>query len=115
MDINLVKNVINCVNFVNIGRFWLKWSKLGHFGAKMTSYVKISGKKSNNFSLRVSKNYFSQVYGKKFGQKCHQCGQFCQNRSFLGEMVEIGSFWGQNDVLCQNLGKVVKYFFHKSS
>ena len=56
------------------------WSKLVIFGenvqnwvilgAKMTSYVKIWGKWSNNFSLKVSKNYFSQVYGHKFGQKC---------------------------------------------
>ena len=33
MDINLVKNVINGVNLVKIGRFWRKWSKLGHFGS----------------------------------------------------------------------------------
>ena len=28
----------------------------------MPSYVKILGKWSNNFSLKVSKNYFSQVF-----------------------------------------------------
>ena len=31
-----------------------------------------SGQKS--LSLKVDKNYFSQVYGHKFGQKCHQWG-----------------------------------------
>ena len=27
-------------------------------------------------------------------------------------MVNIGSFWGQNDATGQNLGKAVKNFFH---
>ena len=41
-------------------------------------------------------------------------GKFGQNRYFLEKMVKIGSFgifWGQNDVICQNLEKVVKLFF----
>ena len=44
-------------------------------------------------SLKVSKNYFSQVYGYEFGQE-RQCGQFGQNMSFLVKMFKIGSFWG---------------------
>ena len=32
MDRNLVKNVINGLNLVKIGHFWLKWSNLGYFG-----------------------------------------------------------------------------------
>ena len=65
------------------------------------------------FSQNVSKNYFSQVYGHKFGQKCHKWGQFGQKRSFLVTMVKIGSFWGQNEATSQNLGKWAKYFFSK--
>ena len=50
-----------------------------------------SGEKS--FSLKVSKNYFNQVYGHNFGQKCHYWGQFGQNMSFLVKMDKIESFW----------------------
>ena len=46
-------------------------------------------------SLKVSKNYFSQVYGQKFGQKCHYLRKFGQNRSFLVKMDKFGTFWGQ--------------------
>ena len=42
------------------------------------------------FSLKVSKNYFCQVYGTKFGQKCYDLRKFGQNKSFL---VENGQFW----------------------
>ena len=45
------------------------------------------------FFLIVSKNYFSQVYEQKSGQKGHQWRKFGQNRSFLVKMVKIGSFW----------------------
>ena len=31
------------------------------------------------FSLKVSNNYFSEVYGHKFGQNSHWLGQFDQN------------------------------------
>ena len=47
-----------------------------------------------NFSLKVTKNYFSQVYGQKFGQKCHYLRKFVQNRSFLVKMDKFGTFWG---------------------
>ena len=64
------------------------------------------------FSHKVSKNYFIQVYGQKSGQKCHQWRKFGRNMSFLVKMVKIGSFWhssgAKNDVICQNLEKVVK-------
>ena len=45
------------------------------------------------FSKTIRKNYFSQVFGHKFGQICNKWGQFGQNRSFLVKMVKIGSFW----------------------
>ena len=97
MDINLVKNVINGVNLVKIGHFWWKYSKLGHFGDKMTPKVEIwekGQKKPKKQSLKVYKNYFIQVYGHKFGEKWHYWGQFCQNMSFLVKIAKIGSFWG---------------------
>ena len=53
----------------------------------MTSYVKIWGKWSNYFSLKVSKNYFSQVYGHKF------C-QIVINGVNLGENVPNGFIFG---------------------
>ena len=62
-------------------------------------------------SVNVSKNYFSQVYGHKFGQKCHKWGQFGQNRSFLVKMVQNWVILGQNGATGQNLGKLDKYFF----
>ena len=34
-------------------------------------------------------------------------GSIWSNRSFLLKMVKIWSFWGQNDVIGQNFGKVV--------
>ena len=89
------------VKMVKIGPFWgPKWRHMSKFG--------VSGEII--FSLKVSKNYFSQVYGFNFGQKCHSWGQFCQNRSFLVKMLKIGSFWGQNDATGQNLLKVVTFF-----
>ena len=67
--------------------------KLGHFGPKWRHRPKFRVIDPIFFSLKVFKNYFSQVYGQKFGQKCHEWGQFGQNRSFLVKMVKIGSFW----------------------
>ena len=67
MDINLVEYVINGANLVKmvkIGPFW-------HIcGAKMTSYVTIWESCQIIFSLNVSENYYSHVYGHKSGQKC---------------------------------------------
>ena len=61
-----------------MGSILSKWVIFGEngqnsdiLGAKMTSYIKIWGKWSNNFSLKVSKKYFSDVYEQKFGQNCH--------------------------------------------
>ena len=72
---------------VKIGSFWpILVPKLRHM-SKFWENGKII------FSLKVSKNYLSQVYGHIFGQKCHQWGEFCQNRSLLVKMVKIGSFW----------------------
>ena len=115
IDINLVKNVINGVNLVKIGHFLWKLSILGHFGPqndpiwRHRSKFWESGQK--NFTLKIWKHYVSQVYWHNFGQKCHKWGQFGQNGSFWVKMVKIGSFWGQNDVIGENLGKVVKNIF----
>ena len=70
MNINLVKNVINGGNFVKIGHFWSKCSQLGHFGGQNDVIVPYFGKFVKKLSLKVHKNYFNQVYGHKFGQKC---------------------------------------------
>ena len=75
MDINLVKNDINGVNLVKIDHFWWKWSKSGHFDifwAPKRRHMSTFGEIGQTiFSLKVSKNNFSQVYGQKSGQKCH--------------------------------------------
>ena len=86
---------------VKIGSFW------GQSGATGQNLGKVFKK----FSLKVSKNYFSQVYGHKFGQNCHKWGQFCQNRSFWVKMVQYWVILGQNGATGQNLWKVVKYYF----
>ena len=70
MDIYLLNNVIDGVNLVNRS-FLVKMVKIGSFwGQKRRHKSKFwaSGKK---FSLEVSNNYFSQVYGNIFGRKCH--------------------------------------------
>ena len=69
MDLNFSQkcHMLLLVKIVSFGDNGQNWVILG---AKMTSYVKICGKSSNNFSLRVSKNYFSHVFGQKFGQIC---------------------------------------------
>ena len=57
-----------------MGKIWSKYAIFGEngqnwviLGAKMTSYVKIWDKWSNNFLSKVSINYFSQVSGQKSG------------------------------------------------
>ena len=57
------------------------WSKLVIFGENGQNWFilgpkwrhrpKFSEIVQKKFSLNVSKNYFSQVYGHKIGQKCH--------------------------------------------
>ena len=71
MDRNLGKNVINGVNLVKIGHFLVKMVEIGSFGGQnnviMSKFVE-SGQII--FTLKVSKNYFIQVYGHNFGRKC---------------------------------------------
>ena len=85
MDINLVKYVINGANLVKIGHFWWKLSKSGHvgivWGPKWRHMSKFWESGPIILSLKVSKNYFSQVYGQKCGQKCHWSGQFGPNNN----------------------------------
>ena len=97
MHRNVVKNVINGVNLVKICHFWWKLSKLGHFGGKITSYVKISGKWSNIFSLKVSKNYFSQVMDRNFVKNVIICVNLVKICHFLWKWSKMGNFgliWG---------------------
>ena len=106
------KNVINGVNLVKIGHFWWKWTKLGHFG-------KIWGPKCRHMStfwesgpiilsLKVSKNYFSQVYGQKCGKNDINGVILVKIGHFWWKWSKLGHFGGQNDVICLNVGKVVK-------
>ena len=98
------------VKFVKIGNFLEKMVKIESFGGKMTSYVKIWGKWSNNFFSKISKNYFSQAYGHKFGLKCLERGEFGQNtlitKSFgrfnfrtlaSSESLNVRNFWCPKD------------------
>ena len=65
------------------------------------------GKWSKIFTLKVYKNYFSQVYGHIFGQNVINgvnlvnIGQFGKNGH---NWVILAYFVGQNDIKCQNLG-----------
>ena len=95
MDLNVVKNAINWVNLVKIGHFWWKWSKLGHFGIiwglkchHMTKFWEIG---PIILSLKVSKNYLSQVYGQK-------CGKMSLMGSIWSKLVIFGEN-GQNWVI----------------
>ena len=56
--------------------------KLGHLGPKWCHRPKFWESDKIIFSQKVSKNYFRQVYGQKFGQKCYYWGKFGQNRPF---------------------------------
>ena len=55
MDINLVKNVINEINLDKIGHFGENGQNWVILGVKMTSYIKIWGKWSNNFPSKFLK------------------------------------------------------------
>ena len=71
MIIYLVNNVINGVNLVKIGHFLVKMVKIGSFSGQNDVISQNFGKAVKKFSLKVSKNYLTQVYGHIFGQKCH--------------------------------------------
>ena len=69
MDRNLVKNVINGVNLVKIGHVLGKTVKIGSFWRPKWCHMSKFGVNGKIiFSLIVSKNYFSQVYGQKCGK-----------------------------------------------
>ena len=69
------QNVINGVNLVKIGHFLWKLSILGHFGPKNDPIWRHRSKFGESgqeiFTLKIWKNYVSQVYWHNFGQKCH--------------------------------------------
>ena len=49
----------------------VKMVKIGSFWGQNDVTGQNLGKLVKKFSLKVSKNYFSQVYGHKFGLNCH--------------------------------------------
>ena len=73
---------------------------MGHFSYKRKNWVILACCEGQNdviclnlviiVSLKVPKNYFSQVYGQKCRQKCNLWTQSSQNRSFLVKMEKIG-------------------------
>ena len=71
MELNLVTNVINGLNFFKIGHFLRELSKFGHFGVKNDVIGQKLGEVVKKISLKFWENYFRQVYGHDFGQKCH--------------------------------------------
>ena len=110
-DINLVKNAINVVNLVKIGRFWWKWSKLGHFWGKNHVICQNLGKVVKLFfplkflkiiSVRfMDRTLVKNVIEAKFGQ----------NRSFLVKMVKSGSFLGPKWHHMSTFGEIGQIFF----
>ena len=72
MEINLVKHVINEAKFGQNRTFLVKMVKMGSFwGPQLRHMLKFWKIGPIIFALNVSKNYFSQFYGQKSGQKCH--------------------------------------------
>ena len=43
-------------------------------------------------SLKVSKNYFSEVFGHKFGQKCQNFGHFHKKLPILTKLTPLMTF-----------------------
>ena len=71
------------VKMVKIGSFWgQKWPQKSKFGENGQT----------NFSLKVSKNYLSRVYGYILVKNVINGGRFGQNRTFLVKMVKIRPF-----------------------
>ena len=99
MDRNLVKNVINGVNLVKIGHFWSKWSKLGHFGGKNDIICRHLGKCVKYLWTNIRFMDINVVKNLINGVNLVKIGHFWS---------KLGHFGGKNDVICQNLGKVVK-------
>ena len=60
------------------------------------------------FSLKVSKNYFNQVYGHNLGQNVINGVNLVKIGHFWWKYSKLGHFGGQNVPICQNLGKLVK-------
>ena len=74
-SLNVSKNYFSPVfghNFGQNSSFLLKILKIGAFlGLKWPHMSKFGKIGQIFFSLKVYKNYFSQVYGHNFSQKCH--------------------------------------------
>ena len=114
IDKNLVKNVINGSNLVKIGHFWWKWSKLVHFGiiwgSKCRHMSKFLESSPIILSLQVSKNYFrfmdlNVVKNAINGGNLVKIGHIWWKWS---KLCYFGIIWGQNAVICQTFGKVVR-------
>ena len=111
-DRNLTKNVIKGVNLAKIGHFWWKLVKMAHFWVQNDVI-------SQNLGKVVKKN-FLQKFGniipggspwKNLTKKVIKGVNLAKIGHFLWKLVKMPHFWGQNDVISQNLGKVVKKNF----
>ena len=49
------------------------------------------------FPLNVSKNYFSPVYGRNFGQNC-QMSKFVENRQIIFSLKVFKNYFSQVDL-----------------
>ena len=109
MDINLVKNVINGVNLVKVGRFLVKMVKIGSFWGQNRA----SGQNLGKVVKKVFLKMFLKIISVRFidinlvknvinGVNLDKIGHFWRKLS------KLGNFGGQNDVISQNLGKLVK-------
>ena len=67
----------------------------------MTLYVKIVGNDQIMFSMK-------EVYGHIFGQNVINVVNFCHFGENCQIWVILAYFGGQNDIICQNFGKMVK-------
>ena len=55
-------------------------------------------------SLKVSKNYFDQVYGQKFGKNVINGANLDKIGHFCGKCSKLSHFGGKNDVIGINFG-----------
>ena len=118
MVIYLVNNVINEVNLIKIGQFWGKWSKLGHFGGKKDVVGLNFGMGRKYFFLKTfSKVRFINLTVIKNVIKGFNLVNIAHFKSkhliFWWKWSKLGYFWGKNEVISQNLWKVVKKFSSK--
>ena len=86
------------------------WINLSLNGRKIWPKFREGGQQI--FSLKVTKNYLSRGYWQKFGKKNVIKGvNLVKIGHFWWKWSKLGNFGGQNDVIGQNLVKVVNKFY----